>query len=290
MAKFFVYPFASTVTNRAAVPNTSQDDGSISYVQGLGPNYSLNFALGPPALPIDRKQSNQVFYDITNGIRQYQTHGQPDFITSVDNGGVPFPYEIFAHVRYDDGGGVKVYENQSTVNINDPTSPTWQVISGDPIPSGGIVGYAGATPPISDGYLVCDGSPVSRTLFPFLFAAIGITWGPGDGSTTFNLPDMQRRIPVGVGGTDPYGLLPITLGSYGGVASVTLTYNQMAKHTHAFVEGLYLYRIKNIVTSHSTHGEQDFTPGTATQTGSAGSGGAHPNIQQSAVMYWLIKT
>src|SRR6478736_2055417 len=148
MAKFFVYPFASTVTNRAAVPDAAQDDGSVSYLQGLGPNYSLNYALGPPALPLDRKQSNQVFYDITNAIRQYQTDAQPDFITPTENNGNPYPYELFAHVRFDNGSGVKVYENQVNVNINDPTSPTWQVISGDPIPSGAMVGYAGATPPL----------------------------------------------------------------------------------------------------------------------------------------------
>jgi microcystin-dependent protein len=290
MAKFFVYPFASTVTNRAAVPDAPQDNGSISYKQGLGPNYSLNYALGSPALPLDRKQSNQVFYDITNNLKQYQTHGQPDFIAPVDNNGVPFPYEIFSHVRYDDGSGVKVYENQVDVNINDPTNPTWQVISGDPIPAGAIVAYAGATPPISDGYLVCDGSVVNKASYPFLFAAIGGSWGPTT-TLTFTLPDLRRRALVGTGGTDTYGLLPTTLGSYGGTDSVIVTENQMAKHTHTFAPELILFLPKNIVTTHSNNGEIDFARGgDGRQTGSRGNNEAHPNIQQSAVINWIIKT
>lgn len=290
MAKFFVYPFADNVVNRAPVPELPQDNGSISYTQGLGPYYSLNFALGAPALPLDRKQSNQVFYDITNAIRQYQTHGKPDYITPSDNGGVPFPYELYAQVRFDPGSGFKVYENQFNANTNNPTSPTWQVISGDPIPPGSIVGYGGPTPPT--GYLICDGTAVSRTTYANMFAAIGIAWGPGDGSTTFNLPDMRRRIPVGAGGTDPYSLLPTTLGSYGGTDSVTLTAGQMAAHVHAFATSFILYPFKDI-SSHSNHGEIDLQFGQTLprpQTGTSGGGQAHPNIQQGAVGYWLIKT
>ena len=57
--------------------------------------------------------------------------------------------------------------------------------------------FAGSTVP--DGYLLCDGSAVSRTTYADLFAVIGTTWGSGDGSTTFNIPDMREVAPVGVG-------------------------------------------------------------------------------------------
>ena len=57
--------------------------------------------------------------------------------------------------------------------------------------------FAGATPP--SGWLICDGSAVSRTTYATLFAAIGTTWGTGDGSTTFNLPDLRGRAPIGAG-------------------------------------------------------------------------------------------
>ena len=56
---------------------------------------------------------------------------------------------------------------------------------------GFIKTFAGATPP--EGTLLCDGSAVSRTTYPELFAAIGTTWGSGDGANTFNLPDLRDQ-------------------------------------------------------------------------------------------------
>ncbi|MBR2008287.1 MAG: tail fiber protein [Alistipes sp.] len=58
-------------------------------------------------------------------------------------------------------------------------------------PTGSIKPFAGTT--IPDGYLLCDGSAVSRTTYAALFAVIGTTYGTGDGSTTFNLPDCRNR-------------------------------------------------------------------------------------------------
>jgi microcystin-dependent protein len=66
------------------------------------------------------------------------------------------------------------------------------------IPAGiGPLPYAGSSVP--DGWLECDGSAVSRTTYADLFTAIGTTWGAGDGSTTFNLPDMRDKVPIGSG-------------------------------------------------------------------------------------------
>lgn len=71
------------------------------------------------------------------------------------------------------------------------------VLPGVGVPTGGgIDWYATAAP---SGFLLCDGSAVSRTTFAALFAAIGTTWGAGDGSSTFNLPDCRGRVLVGVG-------------------------------------------------------------------------------------------
>lgn len=64
--------------------------------------------------------------------------------------------------------------------------------SGGGAPSGSYLWHAGATAP--SGYLVCDGSAVSRSAYPALFAAIGTIYGPGDGSATFNLPDPRGRV------------------------------------------------------------------------------------------------
>lgn len=63
------------------------------------------------------------------------------------------------------------------------------------MPVGAIVPYAGATAP--SGWLLCDGSAVSRETYRALFTAIGTTYGTGDGATTFNVPDLRGRFPLG---------------------------------------------------------------------------------------------
>lgn len=65
------------------------------------------------------------------------------------------------------------------------------------VPIGVVLPYAGSSAPT--GFLLCDGSAVSRTTYSALFAIISTTFGVGDGSTTFNLPDMRSRMPIGVG-------------------------------------------------------------------------------------------
>ena len=67
---------------------------------------------------------------------------------------------------------------------------------------------------VPDGWLECDGSAVSRTTYSALFAEIGTNFGVGDGSTTFNLPNLQDNVPIGKSGTK-------ALGSTGGNATVT---------------------------------------------------------------------
>lgn len=64
-------------------------------------------------------------------------------------------------------------------------------------PAATIAAYAASAAPT--GWLMCDGAAVSRTTYAALFALIGTTYGAGDGSTTFNLPDLQGRVPVGKG-------------------------------------------------------------------------------------------
>jgi microcystin-dependent protein len=79
-------------------------------------------------------------------------------------------------------------------------------------PSGLISAYAGATAPT--GWLLCDGSAVSRTTYAALFAAIGTTYGSGDGSTTFNVPNLKGRAPFGRdGGQDSLDTLGEASGS-----------------------------------------------------------------------------
>lgn len=64
------------------------------------------------------------------------------------------------------------------------------------VPVGALFMWGAATAP--DFYLLCDGAAVSRTTYAALFATIGTTYGVGDGSTTFNLPNLKGRVPVGL--------------------------------------------------------------------------------------------
>lgn len=87
--------------------------------------------------------------------------------------------------------------------------------------TGVISAYGSSTLPA--GWLLCDGSLVSRTIYAALFSVIGTTWGAGDGSTTFALPNLTNRTLVGYG-TFPIGsrggLIPTTGGTVVGYASV----------------------------------------------------------------------
>ena len=89
--------------------------------------------------------------------------------------------------------------------------------------AGTIYMYAGSVAP--SGFLMCDGSVVSRTDYADLFAAIGTTYGSGDGSTTFGLPDLSGRIPIGVSSTH-------ALASTGGEENHTLLSNELPEHLH----------------------------------------------------------
>lgn len=69
-------------------------------------------------------------------------------------------------------------------------------------PVGSMQMFAGSSAP--SGYLICDGSAISRSTYSRLFSVISTTWGTGDGSTTFNLPDMRGAAPTGVGTSTGY--------------------------------------------------------------------------------------
>lgn len=88
---------------------------------------------------------------------------------------------------------------------------------------GEIIAYAGGVAPT--GWLMCDGSAVSRTTYANLFAITGTTYGIGDGSTTFNLPDLAGRFPLGADGSHARG-------SVSGVEQITLTLDNLPAHTH----------------------------------------------------------
>lgn len=106
------------------------------------------------------------------------------------------------------------------------------------VPPGTILDYAGASLP--NGYLLCYGQAVSRSTYAALFAALSTTWGSGDGSTTFNLPDLRGRAAFGkddMGGTAAGRISATftgtTLGASGGAEQATITQAQLPSCTFA---------------------------------------------------------
>lgn len=112
--------------------------------------------------------------------------------------------------------------------------------SGTNVPTASVFPYAGATAP--SGYLLCFGQAVSRTTYSALFAIISTTYGSGDGSTTFNLPDLRGRVVAGkddMGGSSANRLTGLSggvdgdiLGAAGGSQSHVLTTGELATHSH----------------------------------------------------------
>jgi microcystin-dependent protein len=76
------------------------------------------------------------------------------------------------------------------------------------------------------GYLLCDGTAVSRTTYATLFGVVGTTFGTGDGSTTFNLPNYVDKMPIGK------GTIAASIGATGGSSTTTLTTSNLPAHSH----------------------------------------------------------
>lgn len=100
------------------------------------------------------------------------------------------------------------------------------------MPTGALMPYAGSSAPT--GYLMCDGSAVSRTTYAALFAVTSTTYGVGNNSTTFNLPDMRGRMPLGAG--TGAGLNASGTGAITGTAQTARTAGQwLGEETHLLI-------------------------------------------------------
>ena len=113
--------------------------------------------------------------------------------------------------------------------VDNDGTPTTKKVYGDAfMPVGTYIQFAGSSAP--GGYLACDGTAVSRTTYADLFAVVSTTYGVGDGSTTFNLPDARGLVMVGAGA---HGTMTRANGTAYNGGSVGATRNdQMQGHRH----------------------------------------------------------
>ncbi len=341
--KYFIDPFA-VAGDQTPVPDAVQPDGSVSYTEGYGIDYELDPDIEPDALDVERQKFNYQQYVITQNIQQYQQIGVPNFISTSDNGGSPFPYDRFSRALYNNGIATLPFislDNSNTTlptdntkwwrdNLNaasievqqfplqtgvangdivyfDVTTGKWDkaiadgtvkqqalgiaiinsgfsfvvctgllssygpggltpgvpyylstttpgaittimtisnivkvgtaisatsifmdiqsLASVDPtalVPTGSILLYGAAAAPA--GFVTCAGTAISRSTYAALFAIIGINYGAGDGSTTFNVPNYTNRSPRG-----------LSQGAIGGADSITLSVPQLPPHLHSYV-------------------------------------------------------
>ena len=213
--------------------------------------------------------------------------------------------------------------------VYDSTLADYIPFTGPPaaLPSGMVSMTAASAAP--SGWMLCNGSAVSRTTYADLFTAIGTTYGVGNGSTTFNLPDLRGRVPVG---TDSSQTEFDALGETGGAKTHTLTEAQLPSHTHSINHdhasfsttdgagnhnhswtgvndsaatygqgGNYPFRIYQDAANNWTgtqanmggagaHNHTIDVPNLTGTSGSTGSGSAHNNLQPYISINYIIKT
>jgi microcystin-dependent protein len=170
--------------------------------------------------------------------------------------------------------------------------PTFQVV----LPAGLVSPYAGTTAP--SGWLLCAGQAVSRTTYADLFTAIGTTYGVGNGSTTFNLPDLRGRVAAGkdnmngssagiltsalAGGVDGD-----TLGATGGDEGHLLLASQSGLPQHNHLDNT------SDGSSNTQTGAANRPVNANTTTGNAGplnASAEHNNVQPTIILNYIIKT
>lgn len=174
-------------------------------------------------------------------------------------------------------------------------------------PVGSIVPYAGTDVSTPAGWLFCGGQAVSRTTYSALFAVIGTTYGAGDGSTTFNVPDLRGRVVAGKDNmagsaasrlTSTSGVIGTTLGASGGD-------ERLHQHTHAITDPGHTHTMNMntsgyaggasgsaffgaTATSHPNYGGPVVGNSTGISNQNAGSG-ASQNVQPTLVTNYIIK-
>lgn len=140
-------------------------------------------------------------------------------------------------------------------------------------PAGTVSQFAGSSAP--GGWLLCRGQEVSRSTYAVLFSVVGTTFGAGNGSSTFNVPNLMGRVPVGVSTSDNDFLLAKT----GGAKTHVLTTAQLPAHSHT---------ASTASAGGHTHTVGIGSAGAHTHTGTTDSAGAHRHTPRSSSRLFSI--
>lgn len=197
----------------------------------------------------------------------------------------------------------------------DPTDAVAKSQIDNFFPVGIIVDFAGSSATVPANWLLCYGQAVSRATYAALFACIGTTYGAGDSTTTFNLPDYRGRVAAGkddMGGTSANRLTGQTggvngdnLAATGGTETHTLTTAQLAAHNHTGSTASAGSHSHTMPTATTTGGVtaisgQSSTGGTLTTStdgahthtvtiNDSGGGTAHNNVQPTIILNKIIR-
>lgn len=182
----------------------------------------------------------------------------------------------------------------ATVGTNTTQLATTAFVVANTSPTGHMLMWPTSTAP--SGFLMCAGTAVSRSTYAALFAVIGTLYGVGDGSTTFNLPNFNNRVPIGAG--DLYTAAQ-TIGSKDAVV-VSHTHTATSTVTDPGHSHTYTSRAQTFAVTGSTiqAWEGTSSPSTSTSTtgvtvattnASTGSSGTDANLQPSLGVFFIIK-
>lgn len=225
---------------------------------------------------------------VNEAINNFSPSGGSGSHTILDSQGTELPQESKlkfdgVEVTDDNTNGTTVVTTPSIEVLDSDNLGTIPVVQGDEFPIGAIIPFGGQQDKIESGYLPCLGQEVSRTKYKSLFDIIGTIWGGGDGSTTFNLPNLQNNTLVGLNENDDTFN---ELGKVLGEKTHKLTVSELASHTHktgiskSRFGGLNAGTDTCIVLLDVAQGSESNTTGSDTP---------HNNIQPSAVVNFIIK-